>query len=99
MPLQTSWTINRASGAGLVAAVCSLILWLAFALFGETFLFPFSVALSVCLACGLSVLAMTAIDLILRKRGPTVRPIRIFDLACGFALSFPAAAELIALMR
>jgi hypothetical protein len=98
MPLRNSWTINRASGTGLVAAVCSLILWLAFSVVGEALLFPFSIALSVCLACGLSVLAMTAIDFILRKRGRMVLPIRVFDLAWGFALSVPAAAELIALV-
>jgi hypothetical protein len=98
VPLRNHWTINRASGVGLIAAAGSLVLWLAFALIGETLLLPFAMTLSVCLVCGLSVLAMTAIDLVLRKRGKTVRPIRIFDLVWGVALSAPAAAELIALL-
>ena len=91
------WTLRRASGIGLIAAIASLALWPLFAVFGSRALALFTLALGVCLLCGVSILTMTAVDLYMRRRGASVRPIRVFDGIWGVLLAAPSALELLAL--
>jgi hypothetical protein len=94
------WTINRAAGTGLVAALAALILWPIFAAYQEPFRVPYMAALVVTAFCGVSILAMTAADFILRpKRGQRTIPIRILNLVLGLLLFVPASVTLNTLLN
>jgi drug/metabolite transporter (DMT)-like permease len=86
------WTIRRATGIGVVAGLLSLVLWPLYAAYQETMFWPFVAALTVTAFCGLSILAITGVDMLLHRRGESVRPIRAFDIVVGLAL---AASSLI----
>jgi hypothetical protein len=89
------WTINRAAGTGLVAGLAALILWPLFAAYQEPFRIPYMAALALTAFCGVSILVMTAADLILRpKRGQRTIPIRILNLVLGLLLFIPASVTL-----
>jgi hypothetical protein len=89
------WTINRAAGTGLTAGLAALILWPIFAAYQEPFRLPYMAALSLTAFCGVSILVMTAADLILRpKRGQRTIPIRILNLVLGLLLFAPASVTL-----
>jgi len=91
------WTIQRASGVGTLAGIAALFLWPAFA--ACNMLFPvFAAALAVTAFCGLSILAISAVDLATRRRGASLRPVRSFDVAWGLLLAGPSIAALIELL-
>lgn len=92
------WTIGRATGIGLTAGLIALVLWPVYAAYQERVLWPFIAALGVAAICGLSILLMTGLDIILRKRGQRVRPVRAFDVIIGLGLSVPALLQLNALL-
>lgn len=98
MALLSAWTIRRAEGLGLLAGAAALVLWLADPIF-QNLLMPLLVALAVTGFCGLSVLAMTALDILAHPpRSDRVRPIRAFDIVFGLLLAVPSLAELGALL-
>ena len=76
------WNLARASGAGTIAGLLALIIWPFFRRFGWL-TWPFAILAAVTGLCGLSILLMTAIDMLTRRRGSRIRPLRGFDLAVG----------------
>ncbi len=92
------WTIGRATGTGISAGLVCLVLWPIYAAYQERVLWPFVAALAIAAVCGVSILAMTAADMLIRRRGQRVRPIRAFDIAVGLLLAGPALVELHALL-
>lgn len=60
---------------------------------------PFVIALALTSFCGLSILALTALDFRNNRRGRRVRPIRAFDVIFGLMLAIPSTLELSALLR
>jgi hypothetical protein len=81
------WTIGRASGIGATAGLAALLLWLLERAYGDLFVAPLCVAAAIAGLCGLSILLITALDLIFhRRRGERVRPLRVFDVALGAIL-------------
>ena len=93
-----AWTIGRATGVGGVAGLLALILWPLYASYQEKVVWLFIAALGVAAACGLSILFMTGIDMMRRKRGHSVRPVRAFDIVLGVALTVPSLLQLDALL-
>lgn len=93
------WTIGRATGVGVVAGLAALLLWPAYAAFQESVRLPYLVALGIAGFCGVSILAITAIDLAFhRRRGRAVRPVRAFDIALGLLLAVPSLSLFHALL-
>ena len=91
------WTIGRATGVGISAGLAALVLWPLYAAYQERVLWPFAAALALAAVSGLSILLITAADMLLRRRGESVRPVRAFDLAVGALLSVPSLMQLFAL--
>ena len=82
-----SWTIGRASGIGTSAGLLGLVLWLLQRAYGEPFAWPLLAAAALAGLCGLSILLITAGDLLFhRRRGERVRPLRAFDIVLGLLL-------------
>lgn len=92
------WTLRRATGVGCVAGLAALLLWPAYAVMQETARIAFVAALALTLACGLSILAMTATDLLTVTRDRRILPARLFDLVLGALLVVPPALALAALL-
>lgn len=81
------WTIGRATGVGAVAASSTLIFWPLYDRFQSFWLWPLLVMLIVAGLSGISILFITAVDLIIhRRRSRKLRPLRIFDLVVGLLL-------------
>ncbi len=93
-----AWTIRRATALGIPAGLAALVLWPAYASFQERAYWPFVAALAVAAFCGLSILVITALDMLLRRRGESVRPIRAFDIAVGVSLAGPSLLQLNSLL-
>jgi hypothetical protein len=88
--LLRSWTISRATGAGIVAGAIALLLWPLHSFFQGPLDLPFAAALAATSFCGLSILAITALDLKFRRgRGWLLRPVRTFDIVVGLAMATP----------
>jgi hypothetical protein len=79
------WNLGRASGLGAVAGLLALVLW-PFQRSYEGLLWPFAAAAGVAGLCGLSMLLITAADMLLHRRGRRLRPVRAFDLILGLGL-------------
>jgi drug/metabolite transporter (DMT)-like permease len=94
----SAWTISRATGVGVTAGVAALILWPVYAAYQERVLWAFIATLAVAAFCGVSILAITAADMLLRQRGERLRPVRAFDLVIGLALAVPSLIQLQALL-
>ncbi len=92
------WTIGRATGIGISAGLICLVLWPIYAAYQERVFWPFAMTLAIAAVCGVSILAITAADMLIRRRGQRVRPIRAFDIAVGLLLAGPALVELHALL-
>lgn len=85
------WTISRATGAGFVAGLLSLLLWPAYASFGEPLLWPFVATLAVTAFCGLSILWITGTDMVRRdQRNRRLRVVRSFDVAVALLFVGPS---------
>jgi hypothetical protein len=80
------WTITRASGIGATCAVVGLLLWPFYVDRGETLAWTFAATAAVAGLCGLSVLLITAGDMVLHRRGERIRPVRGFDIVLGLGL-------------
>jgi hypothetical protein len=99
MSLLKSWTLQKAAGAGIVSGCAALILWPLYAAFQERVLPPFLLILAITAFCGISVLAITIIDIAAhRRRGDRLLPIRALDVILGLALAVPCIAELLAIL-
>jgi hypothetical protein len=94
----SAWTISRATGVGITAGITALILWPIYAAYQERVLWAFIVTLAIAAFCGVSILAITAADMLLRRRGERLRPVRAFDLVIGLALTVPSLIQLQALL-
>lgn len=88
------WSVSRATGIGVVAGLLGLLLWPAYVAWPRAVLLPFTAVLAVAALCGLSILVMTALDIVLRGRRDRVRPVRAFDVATGLLLAGLSLAEL-----
>ena len=81
-----AWTIGRASGIGACAGLLALIVSALPRAF-EAFAWPLALLAALAGLCGVSILAITALDLAFhRRRGERVIPLRIFDVVLGAAL-------------
>ena len=87
------WTIQRAAGVGTLAGIAALFLWPAFAAW-EQVEPVFVAALALTAFCGLSILAISIVDLATRKRGTIMRRVRTFDIVWGLLLAGPSIAAL-----
>jgi hypothetical protein len=92
------WTIRRATGTGLVAALAALILWPAYAAWQEPLRVPYLAALWVTALCGLSILIITAADIAMKRRGQRLVAVRTFDLVLALGLALPALLALASLL-
>ena len=92
------WTIGRATGVGITAGLAALLLWPLYAAWQEPVLWPFMAALSVAAVCGVSILLITLVDAVLKRRARSVRPIRAFDIAIGLLLAVPSLMQIEALL-
>ena len=88
------WTLGRASGIGVSAGLAAILLWPLYRRYGGAFEIPFALMAATMGLCGLSILAITAIDMLRRRRGSRIRPVRGFDIILGVGL---AALGLLAL--
>ena len=92
------WTIQRATGVGIIAGVAALILWPLYAAWAELLLWPFIAVLAITAFCGLSILIITLKDIYTRTRGPIMHRIRIFDIVLALSLAVPSLVQLEALL-
>lgn len=92
------WTIGRAMGIGVVAGLIALVLWPVYAAWQERVFWAFIACLAVAAVCGISILVMTVVDMLLRRRSRSVRPIRAFDVAVGLLLAGPSLVQIDALL-
>jgi uncharacterized membrane protein len=93
------WTIGRATGVGVSAAMLALILWPAYAAWPEALHWPFVAALAVTALCGLSILLITLKDICSRTRGMLMHRIRLFDIILSLLLAVPSLVQLHALLE
>lgn len=91
------WTVQRATGTGMVAGLAALLLWVAYAAYPQTLRLPFGIALAATAACGLSILWISAVDAVRNSRGARLVPIRTFDVAVGLLFAGPSLLALEAL--
>jgi hypothetical protein len=81
------WTIGRATGVGVIAACSTLILWPLYGAYREYLIWPLLLAVGVAGFSGVSILAITTVDLLFhRRRSERLRPLRVFDLIVAFLL-------------
>jgi len=88
------WTIQRATGAGVVTGLAALLLAAALDRLPDNALYAYAALLAVTALCGASVLWITAFDMRARGTSGRLRPIRVFDIAIGAALLLPAGYAL-----
>lgn len=94
-----SWTIGGATRAGLAAGLLALILWPIYAAFQKPVRLPFAAALAITAFCGLSILTITAADLLFhRTRGDRLRAVRTFDIALALLMAIPSLLTLRAIL-
>jgi hypothetical protein len=88
------WTLGRASGVGASAGLLALVLWPFWGEHPDTLVWPFVAAAAVAGLCGLSILLITALDIVTHRRGRRMRPVRGFDIVLGVALVALSLAQL-----
>ena len=89
-PALKRWTIQRATGIGVVAGLAALLLAAAIRAWPDGIFYPYAALLVMTAFCGVSILFITATDMRSRGTSGRMRPIRGFDLAIGLALLLPA---------
>lgn len=92
--LRDRWTIQRATGIGIVCGLAALLLSVAVGSWADALLYPYAALLAVALFCGLSILWITLMDMRARERGIQVRPIRMFDVVAALVIAAPSAYAL-----
>jgi hypothetical protein len=88
------WTIQRATGVGVVCGIVAIIIAGLFVTRRDGLLYPYALLLAVTALCGASILWITAFDMKTRGTSGRMRPIRGFDVAVGLALLAPSAYAL-----
>ena len=86
----SGWTIQRATGAGVVCGLAATLLAGFFELRADGLLYPYALLLAATAFCGASILWITLFDM--RSRGTSGRmlPIRGFDAAVALTFMVPA---------
>jgi len=84
------WTIQRASGVGVVSGLAAILIAGLFSTAPDGLLYPYALLLALTALCGASVLWITASDMRTRGTSGRMRPIRGFDAALGLALLLPS---------
>ena len=92
--LRGRWTIQRATVAGIAFGLAALLVSAAFGSWAEALLFPYALLVALAFLSGVSILSITFMDMRARKRGAQVRPIRMFDVAAGIAITAPSGYAL-----
>ncbi len=88
--LLDAWTIQRASGVGVVCGIAAILIAGLFRTLPEGLLHFYALLLALTALCGASVLWITAADMRTRGTSGRMRPIRGFDAALGLALLLPS---------
>jgi len=86
----SGWTIQRATGAGVVFGLAAILIAGFFELRADGLLYPYAVLLAATAFCGASILWITATDMRVRGTSGRMRPIRGFDFAVGLGLLLPS---------
>jgi hypothetical protein len=84
------WTIQRATGVGVLCGLAALLVAGLFSLSRDGLLYPYAGLLASTAFCGASILWITAFDMKSRGTSGRMRPIRGFDVAVGLALVAPS---------
>lgn len=84
-----TWTIGRASIAGIVIGLAALLM-VAFRDPRDGGLYLYATLLGLTAFCGASVLWITAFDMRDRGTSGRMRPVRAFDIAIGLGLLAPS---------
>ena len=92
--LRQRWTIQRATGAGIILGLAALLVSVAFGSWAEALLYLYVGLLALTFLCGASILWITFADMRARQRGIQVRPIRTFDVVAGLIIAAPSAYAL-----
>ena len=88
--LLKGWTIQRATGAGVMCGLAAILIAGLFTPTREGLLYPYAVLLAATALCGASILWITVFDMRARGTSGRMRPIRGFDVAVGLALTVPS---------
>jgi multisubunit Na+/H+ antiporter MnhB subunit len=88
------WTLGRASSIGAAAGLLALLLWPFWGEHAETLVWPFAATAAVAGLCGVTILLITAFDIVTHRRGRRMRPVRGFDIVLGLGLILLSLAQL-----
>ena len=86
----SGWTIQRATGVGVLCGLAALLVAGLFSLSRDGLLYPYAGLLAATALCGASILWITAFDMKSRGTSGRMRPIRGFDVAVALALLAPS---------
>jgi hypothetical protein len=91
-PVRKGWTVQRATGLGLVAGAAAIVARIAYPTWPGALYWPLLALCGVAAFCGLSLLWITAVDRYRRgrRRGSRIAPLRAFDIAVGLLLAAPS---------
>lgn len=91
-PVRKGWTVQRATGFGIVAALAALIARLLYPAWPDGLHWPLLALCALAAFCGISILWITAVDRYRRgrRRGARIAPLRAFDVAVGLLLAAPS---------
>jgi hypothetical protein len=74
----------------MLLGLAALLVSVAFGSWADALLYLYAALLALTLLCGVSILWITAMDMRARERGVQVRPIRMFDVVAGLAITAPS---------
>ena len=86
----SGWTIQRATGFGVLSGLAAILIAGLFSLSRDGLLYPYALLLAATALSGASILWITAFDMRARGTSGRMRPIRGFDAAVGLALLAPS---------
>ena len=89
-PVLRLWTIQRASGVGIVCGIAAILIAGLFSTSPGGLLYPYAALLALTALCGASILWITMLDMRSRGTSGRMRPIRGFDVAVGLGLLAPS---------
>ncbi len=86
----SGWTIQRATGTGLVCGLAAVLIAGLFSLTRGGLLYPYAALVAATALSGASILWITIVDMRSRGTSGRMRPIRGFDAAVGLGLLLPS---------
>jgi hypothetical protein len=89
-PALSAWTIQRATGVGVLCGLAAILVAGFFELRRDGLLYPYAALLAATAVCGASILWITLFDMRSRGTSGRMRPIRGFDAAVALALMVPS---------